>query len=51
MTLQKLPVAMISEGFAREYWHTAEGRAGQEDRVASTDDWREIVGVAQDASR
>jgi hypothetical protein len=36
-------------GFAREYWHSAAGCAlGKKIRVASTDDWREIVGVAQD---
>ena len=42
------PVAIVSEGFAREYWHSAEGAMGKKIRVASTDDWREIVGVAQD---
>lgn len=42
------PVAIISEAFAREYWHNAEGALGKKIRVASTDDWREIVGVAQD---
>ena len=34
--------------FAREYWHDAEDALGKKIRVASTDDWREIVGVAQD---
>jgi predicted permease len=48
-TYKRLPVAMISEGFAKEYWHTAEGALGKKIRIASTDDWREIVGVAQDA--
>jgi predicted permease len=47
-TYNKLPVAIISEGFAKEYWHNAEGALGKKIRVASTDDWREIVGVAQD---
>jgi predicted lysophospholipase L1 biosynthesis ABC-type transport system permease subunit len=41
-------VAIISEAFAKEYWHNAEGALGKKIRVASTDDWREIVGVAQD---
>ncbi|HZD49633.1 MAG TPA: ABC transporter permease [Silvibacterium sp.] len=45
---QKRPVAIISENFAREYWHNATGALGKRIRVASTDDWREIVGVAQD---
>jgi predicted permease len=45
---QKRPVAIISENFAREYWHDANNALGKRIRVASTDDWREIVGVAQD---
>jgi predicted permease len=47
-TYQKLPVAMISENFAKEYWHSAQNALGKRIRVASTDDWREIVGVAGD---
>ena len=47
-TYQQLPVAIISESFAREYWHDANKALGKKIRVASTDDWREIVGVAQD---
>jgi predicted permease len=47
-TYQERPVAIISEAFAREYWHNADGALGKKIRVASTDDWREIVGVAQD---
>jgi len=47
-TYDKHPVAIISEGFAREYWHSADNALGKKIRVASTDDWREIVGVAQD---
>ena len=45
---QKRPVAIISENFARQYWHDANGALGKRIRVASTDDWREIVGVVQD---
>jgi len=45
-TYQKLPVAIISENFAKEYWHSAQNALGKRIRVASTDDWREIVGVA-----
>jgi len=45
---QTLPVAIISENFAREYWHDAENALGKRIRVANTDDWREIVGVVGD---
>jgi predicted permease len=45
---QKRPVAIISENFAREYWHDANSALGKRIRVGSIDDWREIVGVAQD---
>jgi predicted permease len=44
-TYQKIPVALISENFAREYWHDARNALGKRIRVGSTDDWREIVGV------
>jgi predicted permease len=47
-TYQKLPVAIISEKFAKEYWHDANGALGKKIRVASNDDWREIVGVVKD---
>ena len=47
-TYQKRPVAIISENFARQYWHDANGALGKRIRVASTDDWREIIGVVQD---
>ena len=47
-TYQKRPVAIISQNFAKEYWHDANGALGKRIRVASTDDWREIVGVVQD---
>ncbi|MGH9743451.1 MAG: ABC transporter permease [Candidatus Acidiferrum sp.] len=43
---QKLPVAIISENFAREYWDSPTNAIGKRIRVASTDDWREIIGVA-----
>jgi predicted permease len=47
-TYQKLPVAIISENFAREYWHDARNALGKRIRVGTTDDWREIIGVAGD---
>ena len=45
---EKLPVAIISENFAREYWGDAHRALGKKIRVATTDDWREIIGVVQD---
>ncbi len=47
-TYEKRPVAIISENFARQYWHDARGALGKRIRVASNDDWREVVGVVQD---
>jgi predicted permease len=47
-TYDKRPVAIISENFAREYWHDANNAMGKRIRVGSTDDWREIIGVVQD---
>jgi len=47
-TYQKIPVAIISENFAREYWHDARSALGKRIRVGGTDDWREIVGVVKD---
>lgn len=45
---QRRPVALISENFAKQYWNDAHGALGKKIRVASTDDWREIVGVSED---
>ena len=45
---QKLPVGMVSENFAREYWGTPANALGKHIRVSTTDDWREIVGVIGD---
>lgn len=47
-TFQKRPVAIISENFAREYWHGASNAIGKHIRVGNNDDWREIVGVCAD---
>jgi len=44
-TYQKLPVAIVSENVAREYWPTPSDAIGKRIRVSSKDDWREIVGV------
>jgi predicted permease len=47
-TYNKVPVAMISENMAREWWGSAQAALGKKIRVASIDDWREIVGVVED---
>ncbi len=47
-TYEKRPVALVSENMAREYWNTPENALGKHIRVANTDDWREIIGVAKD---
>jgi predicted permease len=41
----RVPVAMVSENFAREYWGSASHALGKRIRVSTKDDWREIVGV------
>ncbi|MGB7190878.1 MAG: ABC transporter permease [Acidobacteriaceae bacterium] len=41
----KLPVALVSENFAREYWGGARNALGKQIRPSSQDDWRQIVGV------
>ncbi|MGC1420727.1 MAG: ABC transporter permease [Terracidiphilus sp.] len=45
---QKLPVGIVSENFAREYWGTPANALGKHIRVSTKDDWREIVGVIGD---
>lgn len=47
-TYQRLPVAMVSENLAREYWGSPAGALGKYIRVSTKDDWRQIVGVAGD---
>src|SRR6266478_462217 len=44
-TYNKIPVAMISENLAREYWHDPAAALGKRIRVSTKDDWREIIGV------
>jgi predicted permease len=44
----KRPVALVSENVAREMWQTPQAALGKRIRVGTTDDWREIVGVAGD---
>ena len=47
-TYNKVPVAMISESLAREYWGEPAKSLGKRIQVSTKDDWREIVGVAGD---
>ena len=44
-TYQHLPVAVVSENFARENWLNPADALGKRIRVATNDDWREIIGV------
>ena len=45
---QKLPVAVISANFAREFWGSPRNAIGKRIRAGNKDDWREIVGVVGD---
>ncbi len=47
-TYRKLPVAIISANFAREFWGTPQNALGKRIRASNKDDWREIVGVVGD---
>ena len=44
----KVPVALVSENLAREYWGSPAGALNKRVRVRDGDDWRQIVGVAGD---
>jgi hypothetical protein len=44
----KKSVAMVSENLAKNDWGSAQAAIGKRIRVASIDDWREIVGVVGD---
>jgi len=41
----KVPVAIVSEKLAREYWHNPSDALGKQVRANPKDDWREVVGV------
>src|SRR5882762_9066976 len=45
---KKIPVAMVSENLAREYWHNPSAALGKRIRVSTKDEWREISGVVGD---
>jgi predicted permease len=44
----KTPVVIVSENMARENWQQVSNALGKHVRVASTDAWREVVGVVAD---
>ena len=44
----KVPVAIVSEKLAREYWHSPSDALGKQVRANMKDDWREVVGVVAD---
>src|SRR5207237_9879252 len=44
-TYKKIPVALVSENLAREYWRDAWEALGKRIRMSRKEDWREIVGV------
>jgi predicted permease len=47
-TYKKIPVAVISESVAREYWPDIHSAIGKRIRVSTQDQWREVVGVVGD---
>jgi predicted permease len=47
-TYNRQPVAIVTNRLARELWGSPESALGKRIRVASKDDWREIVGVVGD---
>jgi predicted permease len=47
-THKRVPVALISENLAREYWGTPAAALGKRIRIATNDDWRQIIGVVGD---
>ena len=44
----KVPIGIVSEKMAREYWHDPASALGKQIRVTPKDDWREIIGVVGD---
>jgi predicted permease len=44
----KVPVVMVSEKLARQYWGDPAKAVGKRVRVGTTDDWHEIIGVVTD---
>jgi predicted permease len=40
-----VPVAIVSERLAREYWHDPQDAVGKQIRSTTKDDWRDVIGV------
>ncbi|MGH9398588.1 MAG: ADOP family duplicated permease [Terriglobia bacterium] len=40
-----VPVAIVSERLAREYWHDPRNAVGKQIRSSTKDDWLEVIGV------
>ena len=47
-TYNRVPVVLVSENFARQYWGSPSDALGKRIRIGGKDDWREIVGVVKD---
>jgi hypothetical protein len=47
-TYNRVPVALISENLAREYWGAPAEALGKRIRISAIDDWREVIGVVGD---
>ena len=47
-TYNRVPVAIISENFGREYWGTPAAALGKRIRVRDVDEWREVIAVVGD---
>ena len=45
---EKRPVTMVSENFAREYWHDPPSAIGKRIRENTKGTWREVIGVVAD---
>jgi predicted permease len=46
---EERPVVIVSKSFVSEYWRRPQDALGQRIRVLSTDTWRDIIGVSEDA--
>jgi len=44
----KVPVGIVSERLAREYWGDPSSALGKQIRVGPKDDWREVIGIVGD---
>jgi predicted permease len=44
----KVPVAVVSEKYARQYWRDPLNAIGKQLRANPSDDWREVIGVVGD---